>query len=305
MTNLIFSDDVRDALATGAPVVALESTIIAHGLPHPENLACAQRLEAIVREEGAVPATIAVVDGQPAAGLSADQLAYLAEQGPAIPKLGSRDIPVAIARGTWGATTVSATMAIAAKAGIALFATGGIGGVHREAETTFDISTDIRALSRHAMTVVCSGAKSILDIPKTLEALESAGVTVAGFGTDRFPAFYTAGTEAVEHRIDDVDTAARLSLAVSDAGGASLLMANPIPPEHALGSAQEATWIAESLAAAAAAGVSGKQLTPFLLGDLHARSGGATLVANVALVESNTRLAARIATARAALARAV
>ncbi|MBY4678858.1 pseudouridine-5'-phosphate glycosidase [Marinobacterium arenosum] len=304
---LSLSAEVAAALDSGQPVVALESTLLAHGLPVPQNLATAQLLEQAVREEGGVPATIAVLHGRLCVGLDDQQLQLLAE-GPGILKLSRRDLPYAIASQLNGATTVAATMLIAEQAGIRLFATGGIGGVHRDAEHTFDISADLDELARTSVAVVCAGAKSILDLPKTLEYLETKGVPVVGFGCSNFPAFYSVDSGlSLTIRLDDEDSVAHLLRAKWDLAGTQgfalpggVLIAAPIPAEHAMPRVDVERAVADALAQASHHGVRGKALTPFLLARLNELTGGASLDANIALLENNARLAARIAVALAA-----
>ncbi|WP_196468965.1 pseudouridine-5'-phosphate glycosidase [Planomonospora sp. ID91781] len=291
------SEEVAEALAQGSPVVALESTIISHGLPQPRNLEVAAELEEIVREEGAVPATIAVLDGVARIGLDSAGLERIAT-GSGLRKLGFRDLPLAAALEASGATTVSATSFLAARAGIRVFATGGLGGVHREWNATQDESADLDALSRTRITVVCAGVKSILDVPATLQRLETRGVTVAGFRTDEFPGFYlhTSG-EPVEWRIETPDEAAAAMRAQDALGGpeTALIVANPVPRDQQLDPELHDRVLAEALAAAEREKVTGQAITPFLLGYLVRGTGGASLEANLAAVRGNVRLAARIA----------
>ena len=302
-TDLLdYSSEVQTALQTGQAVVALESTIIAHGLPWPQNLQCAQRLEAIVRSHDAVPATIAVLGGRIKIGLSAAELDYLAQgqqQGKQIAKLSRRDLAIVLARQADGATTVAGTMLCAHLAGIRVFATGGIGGVHRGAEQSFDISADLSELGRTPVTVVCAGAKSILDLPKTLEVLETQGVPVIGYGTDEFPAFYQRSSGLpVDTRVDTPVQAADLIRRQHQLGlQTGLLITVPIPSTAAIADEQAEAWIEQALQDATAQGISGKASTPFLLARIVALSGGQSLQANLALVENNTRVAAQIAVA--------
>ncbi|KPF49625.1 pseudouridine-5-phosphate glycosidase [beta proteobacterium AAP121] len=295
--------EVADALHHGRPVVALESTIISHGMPWPQNAETALRVEAAVREHGAVPATIAVIDGRLKAGLSREQIESLAQQGLAVPKASRRDLPLLIARGATGATTVAATMIVAALAGIRVFATGGIGGVHRGAETSFDISADLQELARTSVAVVCAGAKAILDLPLTLEYLETQGVPVLGYGTDELPAFYSR--ESGLKLPSRVDTPAALAAVLHAKWQAGLeggvVIANPIAPEHEIPQPRIAGYIAQALAEAQAQGVAGAAVTPFLLARVSALTGGASLKANIELVLSNARLAAQVAGALVAL----
>ena len=293
---------VADAVAAGAPVVALESTVIAHGLPQPRNLETALRLEALVRDAGAVPATIGVMAGRVVVGLSTTEVEALADAD-AVTKVSRRDLAYVVAGGAMGATTVAATMIAAAAAGIAVFATGGIGGVHRGGEASLDVSADLAELARTPVAVVCAGAKAILDVPRTLEVLETQGVPVVGFGTDRFPAFYVRDSGiAVAARVDSADAAAAVIAAHRRLGlGGGLVIANPPPAAQAMAASEVEALIAAALAAAAAAGVHGKDVTPFLLDQLARASNGRTLETNIALLEDNARLGARIATALAAL----
>ena len=296
---MILSAEVAAAQAAGRPLVALESTIIAHGLPWPANADLANALEQTVRDAGAVPATIACRDGEIRIGLSAEELRDLATAGRAAEKLSARDLgPFLAAGGGWGATTVAGTMRLAARAGIRVFATGGLGGVHPGGETTLDISADLIELGRTPVAVVCAGAKSILDLPRTLEVLETQGVPVIGCGTGRFPAFYTPDSGlAADRRIDEPAAIADACRRHWQLDGAGLVIAQPIDAASALDPAELAGWIATAEAEAAAAGVTGKAITPFLLGRLAALSNGRSVEANKALVLANARLAARIAAA--------
>lgn len=296
--------EVAAALSLGEPVVALESTIISHGMPWPQNLETALAVEAEVRAAGAVPATVAVVDGRLKAGLSHEALEDLARRGPAVVKASRRDLPVLTARGQSGATTVAATMIIAALAGIRVFATGGIGGVHRGAETTMDISADLQELARTPVAVVCAGIKSILDLGLTLEYLETHGVPVLGYGCDRLPAFYCRDSDhGVDARVDSPMEAAQLLFAQWRLGyPGGLVIANPAPEAHALPRAAVDGAIAQALAEATAQGITGKATTPFLLQRVNELTGGQSLAANIALVRHNARTAAQIAVAFAALA---
>ncbi len=295
--------DVAAALARGAPVVALESTLIAHGMPWPHNLQTAQRLEAEVRAHGALPATIAVLGGRLKAGLAAAELEALARCGPQMAKLSRRDLADCVARGADGATTVAATMIVAALAGIHVFATGGIGGVHRGAEQSFDISADLLELAQTPVAVVCAGAKSILDLGLTLEVLETHGVPVVGYGTDTLPAFYVRDSGfALPQRVDDPQAAASLMHAQWSLGlQGGVVIANPIPAEHALPRECIDGAITQALADAQAQGIHGKVSTPFLLARVAALTGGDSLAANIALVLNNAALAAQVAGAYAAL----
>ncbi|MFI8291076.1 pseudouridine-5'-phosphate glycosidase [Streptomyces sp. NPDC085614] len=294
------SEEVRDALHEGRPVVALESTIIAHGLPRPRNLAVARELEALVRDEGAVPATVAVIDGTAHVGLDPAGLDRIAED-PDVRKLGHRDLAPALAAGATGATTVSATAWLADSAGLRVFATGGLGGVHREWTRTQDESADLRLLSRVGITVVCAGVKSILDVPATLQRLETLGVTVLGYGTAMFPGFYLASSgEPVDWTVRTPEEVAGVMRARDALGGptAALVVANPVAAADQLDPALHDRVLAQGLAAAEEKGITGQAVTPFLLEYLTVHTGGASLEANLAAVRGNVRLAARIATAR-------
>jgi pseudouridine-5'-phosphate glycosidase len=292
--------EVADAVAEGRPVVALESTIIAHGMPYPQNVETARRVEGLIRAGGAVPATIAVVDGAFQIGLDADLLERLGTADN-VAKLSRRDLPMAIATKRLGATTVATTMIGARLAGISIFVTGGIGGVHRGAEQSFDISADLTELSRTNVGVVCAGAKSILDLPKTLETLETLGVPVIGYQTDRFPPFYARTSDLpVDHRAESAaEIAAILAAkwALGLDGGA--VIANPAPVETALPADEIESFIAQAIAEARAQGVRGKAETPFLLKRIAELTGGRSLTANIALVENNAHLGAAIAVALA------
>ncbi|MFJ8935394.1 pseudouridine-5'-phosphate glycosidase [Streptomyces sp. NPDC102365] len=293
------SEEVREALATGRPVVALESTIIAHGLPRPRNLQVALELEDAVRQEGAVPATIAVLDGQPRVGLDKEQVERIANED-GIRKLGHRDLPLAIATGASGATTVSATALLAARAGVRVFATGGLGGVHREWTLTQDESADLGLLARTRITVVCAGVKSILDVPATLQRLETLGVAVAGYGTDRFPGFYLSDSgHPVDWTLESPGEVAAVMRAQDtlDGPATALIVANPVPEAQQLDPALHARVLADALHACEAEGVSGQAVTPFLLDHLVRYTDGASLEANLAAVRGNVRLAGRIAAA--------
>ncbi|HTI33706.1 MAG TPA: pseudouridine-5'-phosphate glycosidase [Miltoncostaea sp.] len=294
------ADEVAAALADGRPVVALESTIIAHGLPRPDNLRIAGEIEDAVRAEGAVPATIAVLGGEVRVGLDAAALAEIAGREDVL-KLGVRDLGPALVRGAAGATTVASTATIAARAGIAAFATGGLGGVHRGAAETFDESADLLALADTPVVVVCAGVKSILDVGATLERLETLSVPVLGFGTDRMPGFYlTDSGHAVPWRVDDPAEVAAIHRSRRELGlRQAVVVANPLPPEEAMDPALHDRVLIDALTAAEEQGVAGKEATPFVLGRFHAGTAGESLRVNVALVLRNAALAARIAAALA------
>ncbi|MEU5364468.1 pseudouridine-5'-phosphate glycosidase [Streptomyces sp. NPDC005925] len=296
---LTVSEEVREAIGAGRPVVALESTIIAHGLPRPRNLRVALELEAAVRQEGAVPATVAVLDGRPRVGLDEQQLERVANED-GIRKLGHRDLPLAVASRASGATTVSATALLAARAGVRIFATGGLGGVHRQWTVTQDESADLGLLARTRITVVCAGVKSILDVPATLQRLETLGVTVAGYGTRRFPGFYLSDSgHPVDWTLDSPDQVADVMRA-QDALGvpqSALIVANPVPRGEQLDPELHARVLDEALHACEEQGVTGQGVTPFLLDYLVRHTDGASLSANLAAVRGNVRLAGRIAAA--------
>lgn len=295
---LSYSDEVRAAREAGKPLVALESTIISHGMPYPQNLETARAVEQIIREEGAVPATIAILDGAIRIGLNSDELEALAARTD-VWKASRRDIPYVLTRGLAGATTVSATMIAARLAGIPVFVTGGIGGVHREVTETMDISADLTELAHTNVAVVCAGAKSILDIPRTLEVLETLGVPVVGYRTDEFPAFYTRTSgHQVDFRLDTPQEVAALLQAKWELGLAGgVVVANPVPAEDAMEEAVITQAIDTALAEARTRGIQGKAVTPFLLDRVKQLTGGASLAANIALVKHNARVGARIAVA--------
>jgi pseudouridylate synthase len=288
--QIAITKEVKHALASSRGVVALESTIVAHGLPWPENLEVARELEAEVRKGGAVPATIAVIDGVPRIGLTDEELERVAKDGDRFKKAGAADLPVSIASGGCAATTVSATAFLAAPAGIRVFATGGIGGVHRGEDA--DVSSDLPVLARTPIAVVSAGAKAILDLARTVETLETLGVLVIGYGTREFPAFYgrTSGVK-LEHRVDTPAEVAAILQARWALGQGGVLVCNPIPEEHAIELAEPIT---AALAAAAGAGVKGKALTPYLLAHVAAATDGRAVRANRALALNNASLAARI-----------
>ena len=291
--------EVRAALDAGKPVVALESTIISHGMPYPQNVETALNVERIVRENGAVPATIAVIGGRLKAGLSQAEIEFLGKKGYDVTKVSRRDLPVVVARGMDGATTVATTMIIAAMAGIGVFATGGVGGVHRGAETTMDISADLEELAMTPVMVVCAGAKSILDLGLTLEYLETKGVPVIGYQTEELPAFYTRKSGfGVDYRLDtpqELAAAFAAQRALGFKGG--MLVTNPIPEEYSMDPDEINGVIARAVEEARAPGIHGKATTPFLLAKIKDITGGDSLAANIRLVYNNAALAARTAAA--------
>lgn len=303
--DLVVAEEVRAALAAHRPVVALETTLVTHGLPHPDGMQAAMALEADVREGGAVPATIGVLDGAIRVGMSAAELERLATAGD-VAKLNLGNFAAQLAAGLPGSTTVAATMFAAARAGIAVFATGGIGGVHRDARDTDDVSADLTALARFPVAVVCAGAKAILDLPRTVERLETLGVPILGLGTDEFPAFYRrASGIPLDHRFESIELlahAVRVHFALGF--GTGVVVANPIPREHELPAAVLDQALAEALALAATRGVRGRDVTPFLLDALRERTGGASVTANLALLRNNARTAAALACALAEAAAA-
>lgn len=290
--------EVAEALGEGRAIVALESTIVTHGMPYPQNVETAQAVEATVRASGAVPATIAIIDGRIKVGLQAHQLEGLGGAKRVI-KATSRDLAAVIVGRANAGTTVAATMAIASRAGIEIFATGGIGGVHRGAEQTFDISADLTELAKSPVAVVCAGCKSILDIAKTLEFLETQGVPVVGFGTDEFPAFFARSSgHKLDHRFDSAEDLASLIRMERKLGSRSgILIANPIPEEHALPAAEIEVRIAAAVKDAEKAGIGQKEVTPYLLRRINELTGGKSLTANIALIKNNAALAAEIAVA--------
>jgi pseudouridylate synthase len=289
--------EVAEALERGAPVVALESTLISHGLPSPDNLEVAHEAERAVRAEGAVPATVGVIGGVAKLGLDEDELDLMATAGD-VAKLSARDLAVAAAKGSHGATTVAATAHLASLAGIRLFATGGLGGVHREARESWDVSADLATLARTPVAVVCSGVKSILDVPATLEYLETLGVPVVGFRTRRFPGFYlTDSGSPLDWAVEDEQEAARVLLSLPELGfeRSGLVVANPLPEEEQLGPELHDRALRAGLEELRKQGVRGKDVTPFLLDRFHRETDGASLRANIRLVLRNAALAARIA----------
>ena len=294
---LSVSPEVQEAIATGKPVVALESTIISHGMPYPQNVETALSVEKIIREAGAIPATIAIIKGKITVGLSPDEIEYLGKKGLKVIKASRRDLPVLLARGEDGATTVTTTMIGAALAGVKVFATGGIGGVHRGAETTMDISADLEELAQTPVMVICAGAKSILDLGLTLEYLETKGVPVIGYQTEELPAFYirTSGFK-VDYRMDtpkEIADAFRVKLDMGLVGG--MLVTNPIPEEYSMDPEYINKNIADAIAECDRLGIKGKETTPFLLDKIQKLTGGSSLASNIQLVFNNARLGAEVA----------
>ena len=294
---LDIAPEVQEALANGKPVVALESTIISHGMPYPQNVETALNVEKIIREGGAVPATIAIIGGRLKAGLTPEEIDYLGKTGAGVTKASRRDLPILVAEKRDGATTVTTTMMIAAMAGIEIFATGGIGGVHRGAETTMDISADLEELAQTPVMVVCAGAKSILDLGLTLEYLETKGVPVIGYGTEELPAFYTRKSGfGVDYRLDTPAQLAAAFHAQREMGlKTGMLVTNPIPEEYSMDADVINTAIDEAVKEAKEQGIHGKATTPFLLAKIKDITGGSSLDANIQLVYNNARLAAKTA----------
>ena len=294
---LDISPEVQQALADGKPVVALESTIISHGMPYPKNVETAMLVEKTIRENGAVPATIAIIGGRLKAGLSPEEIEYLGKSGRKVAKVSRRDMAAIVARGADGATTVTTTMLSAHMAGIKVFATGGIGGVHRGAETTMDISADLQELAHTSVAVVCAGAKSLLDIPKTLEYLETMGVPVIGYGTDELPAFYTRSSGfGVDYRVDTPAQLAAMFKAQQELGmKGGMLVTNPIPEQYAMDKAVIDAAIEQAVAESKEQGIHGKETTPFLLARVVELTGGDSLESNIQLVLNNAIVASKTA----------
>ncbi len=303
---LDLTPEVRQALEEKRPVVALESTIISHGMPYPQNVETALNVERIIRECGAVPATVAIIGGRLKAGLTAEEIDYLGRTGAGVTKASRRDLPVLVAKGMDGATTVTTTMMIAAMAGIEVFATGGIGGVHRGAETTMDISADLEELAQTPVMVVCAGAKAILDLGLTLEYLETKGVTVIGYGTSELPAFYTSRSGfGVDYELDTPEELARAFHVKRELGlKGGILVTNPIPEEYSMDPDVINAAIDRAVAESVEQGIHGKAATPFLLARVKELTGGDSLASNIQLVYNNARLAARTACALAELEKA-
>ena len=294
---LKLSPEVEEALRTGKPVVALESTIISHGMPYPQNVETAYACERVCRENGAVPATCAIIGGKLCAGLTPKEIDYLGREGTRVTKASRRDLPLLLAKGMDGATTVAATMIVAHMAGIKVFATGGIGGVHRNGQDTMDVSADLDELGKTPMCVVCAGAKAILDLPRTMEYLETKGVPVIGFGTDELPAFYTAKSGIpLTWRVDDPKEVADAIHAAEDMGfEGGMLVTVPIPAEWSMDADYINKAIDEALVDADRQGIVGKDTTPFLLAKIKEITGGSSLASNIQLVFNNVKTAARIA----------
>lgn len=294
---LDIAPEVKEALDAGRPVVALESTIISHGMPYPKNVETALLVEQTVRDNGAVPATIAVIGGRLKAGLSQEEIEHLGKSGRAVTKASRRDLPALVARGVDGATTVTTTMIIAHMAGIRVFATGGIGGVHRGAEISMDISADLEELAQTPVMVVCAGAKSILDLGLTLEYLETKGVPVIGYGTDELPAFYTRQSGfGVDYRVDSPEELAAMFKAQRELGyRGGMLVTNPIPEEYSMNKAVIDAAIEQALKECAEQGIKGKETTPFLLAKVVELTGGDSLESNIRLVLNNAKIAAQTA----------
>ena len=301
---LSVAPEIAEAIRAGKPVVALESTILSHGMPYPENWEFSHKVEEIIRGEGAIPATTAIIGGKLKVGLTTDELELMCKD-PTVGKVSRRDVAVYLATGKTGATTVATTMMLAEMAGIRVFATGGIGGVHRGAETTMDISADLEELARTPVMVVCAGAKSILDLGLTLEYLETHGVPVIGYGTEELPAFYTRKSGfGVDYRIDTPEDLAKAFYVKQDMGlGGGMLVTNPIPEEFSMDADVINKAISDAVAEAKEQGIHGKETTPFLLAKIKELTGGNSLDSNIQLVFNNARLAAKTASALSALAR--
>ena len=297
--NIRVNEEVVQALKENKPVVALESTIISHGMPYPQNVETALQVEKIVRENGAVPATIGIIDGVGVVGMKPEEIEEFGKRGMSIPKVSRRDLPVIFAEKSWGATTVATTMILAAKAGVEFFVTGGIGGVHRGAETTFDVSADLEELARTNVTVICAGAKAILDLPKTLEILETKGVPVLGYQTKELPAFYTRTSGLhVDYALKDEEDAANIVKAKREFGlDGGILITNPIPEEYSMDPAKINATIDKAIQEMDEKGIKGKECTPFLLAKVAEITGGESLNSNIRLVFNNAALGARIAAA--------
>ena len=295
--NLRIRDEVKQAIAEGKPVIALESTIISHGMPYPQNVQTALQVEKIVREHGGIPATIGIIDGTGVVGMSEAEIEEFGKRGMTIPKVSRRDLPVIMATGSWGATTVATTMILAALGGVEFFVTGGIGGVHRGAELTFDVSADLEELARTNVTVICAGAKAILDLPKTLEVLETKGVPVLGYQTAELPAFYTRTSGLkVDYALKDAKEAAAVIHAKRDLGlDGGVLITNPIPEEYSMDPEAINKVIDEAIREMDEKGIKGKECTPFLLARIAEITGGESLNSNIRLVFNNAAVGTEIA----------
>ena len=291
--------EVSQALAENRPVIALESTIISHGMPYPQNVETALNVEKVVREHGGVPATIGIIDGVGVVGMTSEEIEEFGKRGMSIPKVSRRDLPIIRASKSWGATTVATTMIFAAMAGVKFFVTGGIGGVHRGAENTFDISADLEELGRTNVTVICAGAKAILDLPKTLEVLETKGVPVLGFQTSELPAFYTRTSGLkVDYAIRDYEDGARIVRAKHEMGlSGGVLITNPIPEKYSIPAEQINAVIEKAIAEMDERGIKGKECTPFLLAKIAEITGGESLASNIQLVYNNAAVGTEIAKA--------
>lgn len=297
--NFRVSEEVAKALEENKPVIALESTIISHGMPYPQNVETAMKVESIIREHGCVPATVGIVDGIGVVGLSAEEIEEMGKRGQSIPKVSRRDLPIVLAEKSWGATTVATTMILAAKAGVEFFVTGGIGGVHRGAQETFDISADLEELGRTNVTVICAGAKAILDLKLTMEVLETKGVPVLGYQTENLPAFYSRDNGMglkVDYALQNAEDAAKIVKAKRELGlNGGVLVTNPIPEEYAMPTDVINKAISEALAEMDAKGIHGKECTPFLLAKIAEITEGKSLDSNIRLVFNNAAVGCEIA----------
>lgn len=295
--NIRVNPEVEKALKENRPVIALESTIISHGMPYPQNVETAMKVENIIREHGGVPATVGLVDGIGVVGLTPEEIEEMGKRGMSIPKVSRRDLPMIMAEKSWGATTVATTMILASLAGVEFFVTGGIGGVHRGAETTFDVSADLEELGRTNVTVICAGAKAILDLPKTLEVLETKGVPVLGYQTEELPAFYTRTSGLkVDYAIKDAKDAAKIVKAKRDLGlNGGILIANPIPEQYSMDPIAINKVIDKAIVEMDKKGIKGKQCTPFLLAKIADITEGKSLAANIQLVFNNAAVGTEIA----------
>ncbi len=297
--NFRVSEEVAKALEENKPVIALESTIISHGMPYPQNVETAMKVESIIREHGCVPATVGIVDGVGVVGLSVEEIEEMGKRGQSIPKVSRRDLPIVLAEKSWGATTVATTMILAAKAGVEFFVTGGIGGVHRGAQETFDISADLEELGRTNVTVICAGAKAILDLKLTMEVLETKGVPVLGYQTENLPAFYSRDNGMglkVDYALQNAEDAAKIVKAKRELGlNGGVLVANPIPEEYAMPTDEINKAISEALAEMDAKGIHGKECTPFLLAKIAEITEGKSLDSNIRLVFNNAAVGCEIA----------